>query len=132
MADCEPKQYERIIRVRARATSPHGLALAKARAIYHRYADRRTLEEHEIARDWARDTDCDGDCVKGGTSVISSHRIYREWESPSGKRAVVRGVMEIRATVDCHDPEHAALLKDGTEEIEVAVLEETQCQQVTA
>lgn len=130
MSDCEDKQYEKVIRVRAKASNPHGLALAKARAIYHRYADRRTLEEHEIARDWARDTDCDGDCIKGGTSVISSHRIYREWESSSGKRAIVRGVMEIRATIDCHDPVYASQLNEGTEEIEVAVLEEAQCQQV--
>ena len=129
MPECENKEYEKDIRVRARARNPHGLALAKARAIYRRYADRRTLEEHEVARQWTRDTDCDGDCVKGGTSVISSHHIYREWESPSGKRATVRGIMRIRATVDCHDPVYASQLEEGSEEIEVAVLEEGECEQ---
>lgn len=116
---------EKRIRVKSESTSPHRLALAKARARYNLYADRRTRELHDEVRQWTRDFECPGNCVKGGTMVISSHRIYREWESPDEKRAIVRGVMEIKGIVKCHEPAYASLLEEGTDDLMVEVDDET-------
>lgn len=101
------------------ATSPHGLALAKARAKYNSLASAWVNHLHRKAAGWVQQTDCDGDCVKTGHMVISGRDQTFDWESANRKRATVWGSVSATGIIYCEEPKVAKMLEDGDIDVEI-------------
>jgi len=113
------KEFRRKIRVRA--SSPHGLACAKARARWHALAAVAHQKLWDEAMQWRQDfDDCSPNHIKDGNGQISdADPDPRCYPTNLGKRCTCVGYVSVRAWVTCADEEYAEMLGEGDVEEEV-------------
>lgn len=109
--------------VRSAATSPHGLACAKARIEWTNRAARTLRRLEREAETWRDETQCPNGCVKTGSGQIAvSNRRPRAIPKDGGNSCVCVGSVSVEAWIDCEEPKTAALLEEG--EVESFVTDE--------
>lgn len=116
---CDPIEKVFRTKITTRASNPHGLACAKARARWDERAARVHARLWDEAMQWRADTDCGPDCARKGSGQISdADPRPRCYPSANEKRCVCIGYVSVRAWVNCTDAEEGAQLEEGDVEDE--------------